>query len=69
MSVSESFMSCSSKGSEEESSGYGDSQPGVGIQPFDLPYWIKPPTGEGTGGKCLPRKDLLRWSPKYCWRY
>ncbi|CAG2205342.1 unnamed protein product [Mytilus edulis] len=58
-----------SKGSEEESSGYGDSQPGVGIQPFDLPYWIKPPTGEGTGGKCLPRKDLLMWSPKYCWRY
>ena len=36
MSDSESFRSCSSVGSEEERSGDGDSQPGVGIQPFDL---------------------------------
>ncbi|XP_063436976.1 uncharacterized protein LOC134718406 [Mytilus trossulus] len=35
MSDSESFRSCSSEGSDEGKS-YGDSQPGVGIQPFDV---------------------------------
>ncbi|XP_063438328.1 uncharacterized protein LOC134719255 [Mytilus trossulus] len=32
------------------------------------PSWMKPTTGEGSGGKYLTRKDLWRIA-QYCWRY
>ncbi|CAG2222039.1 unnamed protein product [Mytilus edulis] len=60
MSDSESFRSCSSVGSEEERSGDGDFQPGVGIQPFDLTLLDTATNKRRDRREYLPRKDLMR---------